>query len=299
MESNSTTGGGPESILTAWLQMAGDFWRGMLHAMPQAADSAGMTDERAGDASRLRENWETGLRTWQLLAVLIGDTSTLETLDKSGRILPDFFGKMLQSLWSGYFELQRQWFEKAGRIGASSQAYDFENLDLEARRLFSELYEKEFRQFLFIPPVGLTRFYQERTSLAIDKFHRFQAAMTEFLQLLYLPMEKSLKVLQNEIAELGKKGELPQDPKAYYERWIRILEGHYMTLFKSPEYTAVMGKTLGALQEFSMAKRAVLEDLLGALPVPSQKEMDSLYKELYTLKKRVNALEKERNRSGS
>jgi polyhydroxyalkanoate synthesis regulator phasin len=46
------------------------------------------------------------------------------------------------------------------------------------------------------------------------------------------------------------------------------------------------------LEAFSVAKNQFLQDLLQSLPVPTHKEMDDLYKELYALKKKVKSLEK-------
>ena len=38
-----------------------------------------------------------------------------------------------------------------------------------------------------------------------------------------------------------------------------------------------------------------MEDMLSMFPVPKQKEMDELYREIYLLKKRIKALEKKSN----
>ena len=39
-----------------------------------------------------------------------------------------------------------------------------------------------------------------------------------------------------------KQESFPEDPKAYYQMWIKILEGHYMTLFQSPDYVKTLGE---------------------------------------------------------
>jgi hypothetical protein len=106
-------------------------------------------------------------------------------------------------------------------------------------------------------------------------------------------MEKSFQVLQEKLVALADEGNLPEDSKVYYQMWIKILEGHYMTLFQSTEYIQSLNKTLGSMSEFSDAKKDLLQDtLLYTLPVPTQKEMDELYKEIYVLKKRIRKLEK-------
>ncbi len=120
----------------------------------------------------------------------------------------------------------------------------------------------------------------------------FQAAIAEFLQLLFLPMEKSIQAMQEKIAEMADEGLLPENPKVYYQMWIKILEGHYMTLLKSPEYTTKMDNTLGAFDNFIASKNEILQDFLQTLPVPTDKDMDELYQEIYQLKKRMREHEK-------
>ncbi len=120
----------------------------------------------------------------------------------------------------------------------------------------------------------------------------FQSSMAEFLSLLYRPVEKSLKVMQERLAEMVDSGKVPQNAKDYYRMWIKVLEGHYMNLFKSPEYTETLRRTLDSIGEFLIARRQMLEDTIQTLPVPTQKEMDELYKEMYLLKKKLKELEK-------
>jgi polyhydroxyalkanoate synthesis regulator phasin len=67
-----------------------------------------------------------------------------------------------------------------------------------------------------------------------------------------------------------------------------------MTLFKSPEFANAMGQTLNAMEDYKISQEKVIEDILGMFPVPTQKDMDELYKEIYLLKKKVKALEKEK-----
>jgi hypothetical protein len=107
-----------------------------------------------------------------------------------------------------------------------------------------------------------------------------------------MPIEKSFKVLQDKVAKMAETGELPEDYNAYYRLFIKILEGRYMTLYKSPEYLSVMGKTLTALEEFLMARETITQDVLKGLAVPTQKDLDELYREIYILKKKIRKIEK-------
>jgi polyhydroxyalkanoate synthesis regulator phasin len=68
-----------------------------------------------------------------------------------------------------------------------------------------------------------------------------------------------------------------------------------MTLFQTPEYTDILGKTLNSLTEFKSARNAVIEDMIDGLPIPTRSEIDALYQEIHRLKRRLRALEKNPN----
>jgi hypothetical protein len=287
-----------ETLLSAWIKSTTDFWGSMLQSLSQSeTDFTGTASPETGskEKSRSRESFETVLKTWQTLSSVAGDTGAMEALSNLGHVMPDILVKMVRAAWQGVFNLQQQWIEKAGRIGRSTQAYSFENLDEDVFKAWTDVYEQEFRQFFYLPQLGLTRIYQEKFNQAADKLNRLQAVLGEFMTIFYMPMEKSFKVLQDKVAKMAEAGELPEDYNAYYRLFIKILEGHYMTLYKSPEYLSVMDKTLTALEEFLMARETIAQDMLKMLALPTQKELDELYREIYILKKKIRSLEKQQS----
>lgn len=275
---------GPETLLSAWMKAAADFW-GSIAQM-------GLGASEEVPKSQSQESWHSAAKMWQSLFSTPNEPRTMDTLFKGINAVPEIALKMAKAGWDGYFQLQQQWLEKVGRIGKHTEAYKFEDLDQNVFRVWIEIYEKEFKQFLTIPQLGLTRSYQERMNLLMDKFNLFQASMAEFFRILFLPMEKSFRIMQEKIGELAKEGKLPEDPKEYYPMWLKILEGHYMILLKSPEYTQVLSNTLNAMGGFMIARQEMLQDILQTLPVPTNMEMDELYRELYLLKKKVKELTK-------
>ena len=62
--------------------------------------------------------------------------------------------------------------------------------------------------------------------------------------------------------------------------WIQILERDYNDFFKSPDYLMVLAKTLGAMADFKSKRDEMIQDMLTDLPIPSDKEMNELYKEI-------------------
>jgi class III poly(R)-hydroxyalkanoic acid synthase PhaE subunit len=280
----------PKPLMEAWLKTATSFWGPVLDMWSDTAETPEAS--RKKEAHRTMTNLESALKSWKAMSSAMSDPEAGKSILEGIQTLPEIVSKMTQTGWDGYLKLQQQWYERLLGIGQSTEAYRFDNLDQDAVNVWREIYEKEVQRLLHMPQLGLTRFYQERANKALDNFNLFQAAIAEFLQVLYLPMEKSIQVLQEKVAELADEGQLPENPKEYYQIWIKILEGHYMNLLKSPEYTKKMDRTLGAFDNFVASKNEILQDFLQTLPVPTDKDMDELYREIYLLKKRMREHEK-------
>ena len=283
----------PEEMFSTWTKAATEFWEAMAKMAPVAPGSSNdSTSQDRDHKTRIQESWETHMKASRAMFSAITDPSAIEALNKGINIVPEISFRILQQGIEGFLHFQKQWSDRLEKSGEPSKTYDFNDLDKEFLNRWTDTYKKEFSQFLNIPQVGLTRFYQEKTSRCMDRFFRFQSEMMEFVHLLYLPIEKSFRRLQEKLADLADTDGLPEDSKAYYQMWIRIMEEHYMALFKSSEYTQTMGKTMDALTAFIAARQEVLEDTLKSMPVPTTKDMDELYKEIYLLKKRIRELEK-------
>ena len=278
-----------QALILEWLKAANQFWTGTMQDKGQAASE----DEREVHAKGLPNTaYVSMMKTFRAVSTALSEPPALDALFRGTTILPDVITTFLLTGMKGYFTFQQQILDKIERIGNRTDAYRFDQIDQEALRAWSEIYQKEIRQYFNVPQLGLSRFYQERMNQVLDKFNVFNTSLTEFLQLLSLPFEKSFQVMQEKIEELAKNGDLPEDSRAYYRMWVKILEGHFMTLFQSPEYNKVLGETMDALEDYLSARNRVLQDMLQSLPVPTRKEMEDLCKELYLLKKKVRHLEK-------
>jgi class III poly(R)-hydroxyalkanoic acid synthase PhaE subunit len=282
-------------VLTSLLNSASEFYGGLMKSWTDTmAGAAAKVDPQRGGWNRTRDSVESVLKTWQSLSTAAADPSVFSAASNLGQSMPDIMFRIMQASWQGAFNVQRDWLERAGRIGKSAGSYSLENLDVDAFRAWTEIYEKEFKQFFHVPQLGLTRFYQEKYNHALDKFNRLQSQFGEFMVIFFAPMEKAMRLLQEDLAKRVDAGELSGDYNAHYRQWVKILEGQYMRLFATEDFKTKLVETLNALNEFLVARDAVIEDALKSVSVPTQHELDEVYKELYILKKRVRALEKGR-----
>lgn len=287
----------PTAFFAEWMKSAIDFWGKM--SVPSANSKADGTQERPegpdqppDPAWKARKTWESGAKVLQAVMASMTGPEGMDAAAKSAGMIPDFIMDMAHQTMDAWMTFNREWMERSSRIGKHGKAYSFENIDQEIFRAFRDIYEKEFQKYFNIPSLGLTRFHQERVNKFLDKFTLYQTALNEFLQMFYIPMEKSMVAMQEKIEEMAEKGELHDDVQGYYRAWIKILEGHYMKLLKSREYTQVMTKTIDSLVQYNKAREDMLNDFIGQFPVPTQKEMDELYKDMYEMKKQIKAISK-------
>lgn len=241
---------------------------------------------------RVAESLQATVRMWQTMMAAMSEPEALAHFQKATEMTPDIALGFAQTCLQSFTRLQGQAGEWIQKRGASLSSADVQQLDRELIRSLSETYEQEFSRYLKLPQIGLGRLYQERSLHVVDKLNTLQLVLSEFLHMLYLPIEKSLTSLQEEMAEMTKAGPLDEKSKTYYNLWIKLLEGHYMELFQQPEYTDAMANTLCALNEFVEARQAVVNDALKQVNIPTNQDLDELSKEIYLLKKRVRALER-------
>lgn len=283
-----------KDMFSTWTESMNEMLGGVLRFW--LPDGGGATDENAeasgGSAERVRTSVEAALMNWQTLSGALSEPESLESLFRGVGTMPQVLAQLAQTSLNGFMEMQQKTLDRANRLGEYVDANTFTNMDENFFETWTGMYEKEFRRFLQIPKLGLVREYQERISESADAYNRFQITLNEFLRLLALPVSRSFVVLQEEVTALAEKGELPEDGKVYYNMWIKVLEGHYMTLFQTPEYTDILGKTLNSLTAFKSARNAVIEDMIDGLPIPTRSETDALYQEIHRLKRRLRALEK-------
>lgn len=272
---------GMASLVDTWIKSMGDVFGSM------AGQSAN---------SKAQANMDAALKNWQAIAGAMAKPESISSLLKGSGAMPEMLLNLAQTSLGSFVKMQQNITDSLGRVGASAEAYKFQDIDENLFRIWTDIYEKEFKQFFQIPQLGLMRTYQEKNNQLADKYNFFQFTLSEFLNLLGLPFNRAMQVMQDKIGEMAENGTLPEDSNVYYNMWVKVLEGHYMTLYQTPEYVETMAKTINALADFSAAKNAVLEDMLSLFPVAKKSDMDDIARELYELKKRLRKLEKEQKK---
>ena len=291
MTEKQTTAKAKDASPLDWMNMLTEFWSPIINTMGTGLQSLQPT-KPPKPKGRLDEGLQSTVNLWQAMFKTMASPGAIDTFQTATQTTPDMLLGFTQTFMQSFMAFQSQVVEWMAKTGQSVTPHDFQEIDRDLLHQWTDMYQKEFSQYFNIPQIGLGRFYQEKTLQAIDKSNLFQAAVAEFIHVLYLPMEKSFKILQQKISDMADEGELDENPKVYYKLWIQVLEGCYMELFKQPEFPDALSKTLEAMNAFFSARQEVINDLLKSLAVPTQEDLDELYKEIHLLKRRLRNNEK-------
>jgi polyhydroxyalkanoate synthase subunit PhaE len=280
------------SEINAWMQSMGNLWSQMQNQSNSGNSQSTSNQQGNPTGQTTQDAIAASLKNWQAFLQTLSTPESMLAFFKSSRAMPEMMAQLSHGSMDNLMELHQRILQHINRLGESVESYQFQNMDENPNQIWGDFYENELRQFFQLPQLGLMRQYQERLNQAVDKYHLLQSKLSEYLNLLSIPITRTAGVMQEKLSEMMEKGELPDDSRVYYNMWIKVLEGHFMTLFQTPEYTTTQALTLNALADFSTARDAVLEDVLLLLPVARQTDLDDMARELYELKKRVKKLEK-------
>lgn len=284
------------NMFASWMKSVNDFWSkapGPFETHEKQADSGDDTDQNTSETDFL----QTGMDTWRTIASAAEQYLSGDSLFAGAGNFQDTLLKMIQPVFSGITGMLHEW-----QAQSLNSAHDmsfpefkipgFDTIDSDMLNVWNKLYDNELRKYLKAPQLGLAREHQEKIARFLDRFNILQSALAEFLSTLAGPLKKSQTAFQKKLTELAKNNKTPADARQYYQIWLKILEGQYMTLFQSPEYIRTLGNTLSASAQYNRAKKELINDVLGQLSIPSSEHLDAVFKELHVLKKRLRSLEK-------
>ena len=297
MTKKQTSANFSEELLSSWMNVAASFWS-------NTADQAkGNTNPWAGGNTESGANkdfpkdknfepWQMGYNNLTSLLKLMAHPENHESATNGTGNLYEMLMQMSGDSSENIMEFQSLLLKKLSAIGQQTKAYNYEDVDENMFDSFRTLYEQEFQKYFHIPQFGLPRFHQERVLDLMDKFNLFQFNMAELSYLFSVPLDKTNRVMQENMEKIINQGNFFDTPDNGYAEWVKTLEGHYMVLLKSEKYTQVLRNTIGSMAEYRNARDDVLCQVLKLLPIPTNRDMDEVYKELYTLKKQLKELSK-------
>ena len=221
---------------------------------------------------------------------------------------------MMESLWGAvpsddvkdtakaYSEAAGVWAEQAWRFMEPV----FKNLeqapqtisrmakgDAGARMEFAGLlrknYEDTLGRVLRAPTFGFFREFSERANRTADAYVRFNAALSQYFVPFYQTGLRAGEKVFQRLMEFKGKEVTPQTLREFYRIWWTINEDVHFQMFRSEEFTRLLGEVVRAGLLFKKQFDELSDEIVGLTNLPTKKEMDEVYRSMYELKKEIRS----------
>ncbi len=127
---------------------------------------------------------------------------------------------------------------------------------------------------------------------ANDDLVEFNSRLTEYYKQLTDTWTEAQKQFSKKIPEIPNDAEQLEASKRI---WIDIFENYFTTLFDSPKFAENFGKLVSSELELTKHWNSMMSVLLDNANLPTKDDINEVYKELHSLKKRIAKIEKEGN----
>lgn len=165
---------------------------------------------------------------------------------------------------------------------------------LELYEGWRKAYEESFGRLLKAPVMGYYREAAEKLVKAVDSLNEFNLVLSEFYASLQGAGSKGFERLQERLAAMQAEGKgEPMSFRDLYRLWWQTNEDIYIELFRTEEFSRLLGSLVDRAMQFRRAFQAYVEEITKELPFPNRSEMDNLYKTVDRLKREVRSLKKE------
>ena len=281
-------------LFDSWLNTANKFWKDIEKSGGESLkwgevnfNFGGLDDEQAtDDKHRTYKAWQTSVDNFTSFLKIMSTPENQEAMVKSSTAFTEAMSHAAEESFENLLEFQANLIQSLAKASEYTTSYNFEDIDQSAFESFRTFYKTELQKYLHIPKIGLPRELHEQLSDLVDKSNIFHSYLGELFYLFSLPFEKTNYVTQQRIKSMLDKGEIENDPAQFYKEWIKVLEGQFMQLLKSEEYTELLNNIIGSLAAYKEVKNDVTSIFLKELQIPTNKDMDDVYKDLYLMKKK-------------
>jgi class III poly(R)-hydroxyalkanoic acid synthase PhaE subunit len=203
-----------------------------------------------------------------------------------------FFGnyqELLNTCVSYYQSVMAPWLQidedilKRIFAGDSTAYVDFFNA-------INEKYDETFAKFFNMMGMGMNREANEEQLQAVGSYIKMLFSAGTLVALVADASKDSAKALLDHYQKELKDGKAITTFRDFYNLWYRVTEDIMLELLNTDAFSKAFGDFSDKYSKFLISNNKVLERMLSPLPIPTNKDMDSLYKTVYDLRKDVRDL---------
>lgn len=258
------------------------FWSDLVAAIPNKDDSTAWNQfisTAVENYKQVAENFTQSFLPEDLKTFII---NPLENLPVYQQTMANFFGPWLQDSND-----MRKNFMLALK-GDSSAYIDFLNN-------WNTLYQDSYSKALNMPMIGSNRVIMEKCLKNLDSFIKYCVHVNEFLATIVNISVTNMENLMKSLSDLLKEDKAPKSFMEFFKLWSSTNEKAFENLFATESFSKLMNDTVNAGYEFKIGLDELIQEQLAVLPIPNRKEINSVEKTVYELRKQVKKQNKEIN----
>jgi len=287
-----------------WSQALDHWWK---------AVGGGLSGDSNAFFSRMIEQGKTFFNMGQQMVEFLRTVSeSTYTGEKWREALQERFDAMKTSLsmahnseWSdrlkglmAFYELPLDTWRRT-LSGATALPGDFlQNLRSGVWESIGDKVHEGVDRFLSVPGVGYTRESQEQMQNFARLVLDYQKALQDYADTHGKLGVDTIDRLYKKIVALTEKGEKITALRQVYDLWVDSSEEAYGEFVMSPTFQEIYGRMVNALMRVKHHAGTLVDETLGALNMPTRREMNTVLKRQQELRRELRALQVGRNGGG-
>ncbi|MGQ0657345.1 MAG: class III poly(R)-hydroxyalkanoic acid synthase subunit PhaE [Chromatiales bacterium] len=175
--------------------------------------------------------------------------------------------------------------------GATTLPGDFlENVRSAVWESAGDKVHESVDKFLSVPGLGYTREGQEQIQQMARLVLDYQKAMQDYADAHGRLGAETLDRFYKKIVALTEKGGTITTLRQLYDLWVDCSEEAYGEFVMSPGFQEIYGRMVNALMRVKHQARTLVDEALGAMNMPTRREMNTVLKRQQELRREIRAV---------
>jgi len=151
----------------------------------------------------------------------------------------------------------------------------------------------QLERLLSVAGLGYLREEQGRQQQLMQKLVEYQRALQEYSQFFSDLGVRSVDRMRLRLDEVSKAGKVIDSAKALYDVWVGACEEVYSEQVMTVEYARLHGRLVNALMAVKQQMLVMMDEGLGAMSMPTHRELRTLQQRVQENRREIKALKAE------
>lgn len=150
---------------------------------------------------------------------------------------------------------------------------------------WQKAYQQSYGKLFHIPGIGPAGNLAGKMLVSFDSYVQYVSSLNDFFAGIYKTGFDAMEGLSKKMDELRAQSKAPSSFREFYDLWWRNNEETYLQLFKTESFGRMFSEMVDAGARLKKRLDDIMTSVVSLWPIPTQKDMDSVYKSIYQLKK--------------